>query len=241
MARNKIKKDIKTIDVNDIFCVADNERTDYTISWYLIAQENLTTAKVLLNNKRIYHCVFFLQQSIECIIKGILLENKFIDNVKDFNHKPEDAIEQFYIQLDSESIHVCNYIKKEMCSIVDFESRLIQMAKIANSYTIQYTNLIQHCPSEFMIDPSVLPAIGLDAPCKKEVIYNRLQKIHYTNTLIYCFAILFNNVQQNTRYPIKECEKIMPGEKYSNTPKTVNGLNSIIRCFEFIIRTILYE
>lgn len=115
------------------------------------------------------------------------------------------------------------------------------MAKIANSYTIQYTNLIQHCPSEFMIDSNVLPAIGLDAPCKKEVIYNRLQKIHYTNTLIYCFAILFNNVQQNTRYPIKECEKIMPSEKYSNTPKTVNGLNSIIRCFEFIIRTILYE
>ena len=55
MARNKIKKDIKTIDVNDIFGVADNERTDYTISWYLIAQENLTTAKVLLNNKRIYY------------------------------------------------------------------------------------------------------------------------------------------------------------------------------------------
>lgn len=51
MARDKIKKDIKTIDINDTFGVADNERTDYTISWYLIAQENLTTAKVLLNNK----------------------------------------------------------------------------------------------------------------------------------------------------------------------------------------------
>ena len=193
MARNKIKKDIKTIDINDIFGVADNERTDYTISWYLIAQENIKTAKVLLNNKRIYHCVFFLQQSIECIIKGILLENRLIDNVKDFNHKPEDAIEQFYIKLDSESIHICNYIKKEMSSIIDFESRLIHMAKIANSYTIQYNNLIQHCPSEFMIDPNVLPAIGLDDQCKKEVIYNRLQKKHYTNTLIYCFATLLSH------------------------------------------------
>ena len=170
-----------------------------------------------------------------------MLENKFIENVKDFNHKPEDAIEQFYIQLDSESIHACNYIKNEMCSIVDFESRLIRMAKIANSYTIQYANLIQHCPSEFMVEPNVLPAIGLDAPCKKEIIYKRLQKIHYTNTLIYCFAILFNNVQQNTRYPIKECEKIMPDEKYRNTPNIINGLNSIVRCFDFIIRTILYE
>ena len=72
MASNKIKKNIKTFDVNEFLGIADNERTDLSILWYQTAIENLITANVLLENKRISHCIFFMQQCIECIIKGIL-------------------------------------------------------------------------------------------------------------------------------------------------------------------------
>lgn len=239
MASNKIKKNIKTFDVNEYLGIADNERTEQSILWYRTAMENLITADVLLKNERISHCVFFLQQCIECIIKGILLENKLVNNVKDFNHSPENALEQFYEQFWSNSILFCNEVKTKMRDISNFELRLEYIAKISNSCTIEYVKSTQNCPHDFTIDPNVLDVIGVDISYSKENIYKHIQKRLYVNKLIYCFSILFNGVQQDTRYPINKNGISLPNEKYKKSFKIVNGLSSIIPCFDYILRTIL--
>lgn len=240
MAKNKIKDNIKTLDVNEIYGVAENKRTEYSIAWYRTALDNLLTARILLMNNRLNHCVFFLQQCIECIIKGILIENKFIDNAKDFNHNPECAIELFYKQTNSISIKYCESIKEELKNIKDFESRLIKIVGITNLFTEEYNLKIKSCPSNFMVNSIALQAIGLKESSSKEDVYRYIEKVKYTNNLIYCIAILFDGVQQNTRYPIEDNGKLLPSEKYLNTISIIEGLNSIIPLFNYILNTILY-
>ena len=64
MAKNKIKDNIKTLDVNEIYGVAENKRTEYSIAWYRTALDNLLTARILLMNNRLNHCVFFYSNAL---------------------------------------------------------------------------------------------------------------------------------------------------------------------------------
>ena len=81
----EIRDDIVVLDVNEIYGVTSAKRTDVSLAWFKSARSNLYSAKVLLDSKQYSHTVFFLQQSIECIIKAILLENSIIDNAKSFS------------------------------------------------------------------------------------------------------------------------------------------------------------
>ena len=99
MAKRRIKENIETLDVNEVFGVSVNERTETSLAWFSVAKDNVSTAKLLFDNKKYHHCVFFLQQSIECIVKGVLLENKIVDHAEDFSHSPIEALEQFYMQV----------------------------------------------------------------------------------------------------------------------------------------------
>jgi HEPN domain-containing protein len=220
MSKNKIKDNIEIIDINDKYAITNSERSSESCSWYEVANENLITAKILLDNKRIPHTIFFLQQSIECIIKAILLENKIINDVKDFNHKPEEAILQFLEREQSYSKEILDYIKKTMSDRRDFVSRLKTMSAIVNTLTTQYDNII-------------------------ESDEKTIKKIEYTNNIIYCFAILFRTTQQNTRYPESANNNTdgnkrwnLPNEMYQETAETLDELNSIMPFFKFILDTV---
>lgn len=220
MSKNKIKDNIESIDINDKYAITKSERTPESCSWYEVANENLITAKILLDNKRIPHTIFFLQQSIECIIKAILLENKLIDNVKGFNHKPEEAIVQFLKSKQSDSVKILDHINEKMSNEKDFVSRLKTMSAIANTLTTQYNNIVD-----------------LDEKIFKE--------IEYTNNIIYCFAILFSTTQQNTRYPESTNNNTggnkrwnLPNEMYQETAELLDGLNSIMSFLKFILDTV---
>lgn len=220
MSKNKIKDNIEVIDINDKYAITKSERTPESCSWYEVANENLITAEILLDNKRIPHTIFFLQQSIECIIKAILLENKIINDVKDFNHKPEEAILQFLEREQSYSKEILDYIKKKMSYRRDFVSRLKTMNEIVNKLTRQYNNIVD--------------------------LYEKIFKeIEYTNNIIYCFAILFSTTQQNTRYPESANNNTddnkrwnLPNEMYQETAETLDELNSIMPFFKFILDTV---
>ena len=247
MAKRQISSQIVTHDVTDVFGVADNERTDGTLRWYYVAKDNLSTAKLLLENKKYHHCVFFLQQCIECIVKGILLENKILKTAESFSHAPESAIEEFYKQLDSGSIDLCEYIKHEMCDKEGFETRLAHMAKVYNLFLEQYYKVLEEdAPEDFYIEPSAYSAIGLPKSCSKNSAYWHVQTMFYVNIFIYCLAILFSNstnskLQQNTRYPMEENGLWMPNQKYKETARIIEGLKTIIPQFDFILKTILRE
>lgn len=220
MSKNKIKDNIESIDINDKYAITKSERTPESCSWYEVANENLITAKILLDNKRIPHTIFFLQQSIECIIKAILLENKIINDVKDFNHKPEEAIVQFLEREQSDSVKILDHINEKMSNEKDFVSRLKTMNEIVNKLTRQYNNIVD--------------------------LYEKIFKeIEYTNNIIYCFAILFSTTQQNTRYPESANNNTdgnkrwnLPNEMYQETAETLDELNSIMPFFKFILDTV---
>lgn len=242
MRNKEINKDIKTLDVNETFGVVENERSDYTISWFLVAKENFLTARILLENARYNHCVFFLQQCIECIIKGILLENKIIDEARIFNHSPEEALELFYNQQGSGSIDNCKFIKDSLKSVNDFELRLIKIVSIVNIFTDNYSECLQKKNfNDMNIHNASLSTLGLSQFCSQEDAVKKVYKMYYVNNLIYCFAILFNNVQQNTRYPMNECVGLMPSDKYKKTENLVKGLSSMMSHFDFILNAILAD
>ncbi len=242
MAR-KIREDIKTCDINDKFGVTESQRTSKSLAWFNTARENLQTANILLSNKRINHCVFFLQQCIECIIKGILIENNIVHNAKDFNHHPEIALEHFFEQNGFVSIEYCKAIKSSLAESDDFEIRLRKMAKIINKFTIEYSKATENIPKDFSIDPSSYAALGLPTYCSDTHAYLTIEKMHYTQNVIYCFAILFggNQIEQNTRYPMAEEETLLPTQRYCSTPIIIEGLTTCIPLFESILKTILHE
>lgn len=247
MAKRRIKENIETLDVNEVFGVSVNERTDTSLAWFSVAKDNVSTAKLLFDSKKYHHCVFFLQQSIECIVKGILLENKMVDNAEDFSHSPIEALEQFYMQVGAGNLEYCQYIKRAMADRISFEERITQMADIYNFYMSQYLAAMEvEAPEDFEVDTNCFSDIGLPQGSGRNIAYWHVQTCHYTNIFIFCIAVLFSNtkrgkIQQNTRYPMAENGKIMPQEKYPETENVVNGLSSIIPSFDFILKTILHE
>lgn len=247
MAKRRIKENIETLDVNEVFGVSVNERTETSLAWFSVAKDNVSTAKLLFDNKKYHHCVFFLQQSIECIVKGVLLENKIVDHAEDFSHSPIEALEQFYMQVGAGNTEYCQYIKREMEDKVSFEERITHMADIYNFFMRQYFAAMEvEAPEDFSFDTNCFRNIGLQQEYSRNIVYWHMQTCHYTNIFIFCIAILFSNtkqgkIQQNTRYPMAENGKILPQEKYPGSEKIVNGLSSIMSSFDFILKTILRE
>lgn len=241
MTKAHINKAIKTINVSEEFGVTENQRTEYTLSWFYVAKENLLSAKTLFDAQQFAHCIFFIQQCIECIIKGILLENKIIVDAKALNHNPENIIEEFYKLMNSDSQKHCEYIKTEMRDKIGFENRIIHMKSIFNNYMRKYNEALEEVPpSNFIVYPDCYSAIGASNKDSREHLYKHLQTIFYTHIFIFCFAILFSDVQQNTRYPIPESGCLMPIDKYPKSATISEGLSTILPTLDFIIRTILY-
>ena len=239
MVKRQINSDIKTFDVTAEIGVTDSERTELTVLWFKVAEDNLSTAKLLYTEEKYHHCVFFLQQCIECIVKGILLESKIIDNAKTFGHSPEAALEELYRLQDSDLLKYCEYIKNEMSDKHGFENRLIHMACIYNNFVRAHKNsLIEHAPSDFAVNPDIYDKVRLFPGCPKDLAYHHIQRMINTNIYIYCFAILFSVDQQTTRYPINEDDVWLPADKYKVTQKTKEGIESIIKAIGSIIRTV---
>lgn len=65
----------KNIDDN-VFILWGNNTDAY--NWYLTAKEDILTSKILFENDRYAHAIFFMQQCIECLIKGIFVETGII-------------------------------------------------------------------------------------------------------------------------------------------------------------------
>ncbi len=213
MTRKNISNNFETVDINSRYGITISYRTDYTVLWFETAHENLITAKILLNTNRYPHCIFFLQQSIECIIKGILLENKIIqtDDLKIWSHNPEKAIEEFYKLVESYNYELCIAIKKKITKYDKFSERLEICVQIVNYLTNEYN----------------------------KNLYDFIEQHKYIDNLIYCFAVLFNNSQQNTRYPTTENIDNTPSKKYTGSQSIKDDLYKLILLVEHIYQTVL--
>lgn len=236
----RINDDIEVLDVNEVYATTLGIRTDVSIAWYKSARSNLLSAKVLMDNKQYPHSAFFLQQSIECIVKAILLENKVIDNAKSFSHSPEKALELFYKKMNSGSMEFCVKIKERMKDLNDFESRMVEMATLVNSLAKEYMDIERMKDiNDFQVNPESVVAIGLPGKVVSDVVaYKFIFRKQFVLNLVYCFAILFSTTQQSSRYPtIVNEELLLPDQQYSS-PKIVDGLATILPWFNFILQEV---
>ena len=218
------------------------KRTDISLAWFKSARSNLYSAKVLLDSKQYSHTVFFLQQSIECIIKAILLENSIIDNAKSFSHSPEKTLELFYVKMNSDSLKFCLKVKERMRDLRDFESRMVTMVALVNSQVKEYIEIegLKEV-DDFQVSREGALAMGLpETVIPDVVVYKFVQRKHFVLNLIYCFAVLFNTTQQSSRYPtLVGGDLLLPAKQYG-LPKIVEGLITIVPWFDYILREI-YE
>lgn len=238
----KINDNIEVLDVNDIYATTLGIRTDESIAWYKSARSNLRSAKALLDNKQYPHSVFFLQQSIECVVKAIVLENKVIDNAKIFSHSPEKALELFYKKMNSGSIEFCVKIKDRMKDLNDFESRIVEMAAQVNSQAKEYMEIERMKDiNGFLVNKEAVVAIGLPGSAiSDEVAYKFIFRKQFVLNLVYCFSILFSTTQQSSRYPTcVNGNLLIPTQQYS-LPKIIEGLTTILPWFDFILQEV-YE
>ena len=77
----KINKKIEVQNLNELFDITCSNRTEYSSCWLNVSINNYNTAFVLFKNNIYCHAIFFMQQSIECLIKAILIENNLISLV----------------------------------------------------------------------------------------------------------------------------------------------------------------
>lgn len=198
---------------DNVFILWGNNTDAY--NWYLTAKENILTAKILFEKSRYAHAIFFMQQCIECLIKGIFLETGIIVEPKDINHKPEKAFITLYEKIgDTDNKNNCDFINKKLDEgkLISFESKLLFFIKVINNITYQYEKYAYSSYSDYA-------------------------KYSYTQNVLFCLSKLFEGTQQNTRYPINDNNGIiltLPFNIY-NTSIIKDKIESLISLIEKII------
>lgn len=198
---------------DNIFMAWGNNADAYV--WYNTAQENLYTAKILQENHRYAHAVFFLQQCVECLVKGIFLETGLVLQPKDISHKPEKVFIRLYEKV-GDMVHKenCEKINKALNDrkIVKFEDKITYFIGVVNDATSQYEKL--------------------------KFSYPIIAEYSYVQNVLFCFSKLFEETQQNTRYPMNGEKIMLPSEVYKN-PIIEQKMPSLISILEYIVSIIL--
>lgn len=180
------------------------------VKWFYVAKENFKSAQILFANQQFAHCIFFLQQCIECLTKGILVECEVVVEPRDLSHHPEEAFLKLYEKMNDElNARNCNVVLTAIKNANSFEEKLPIIAGIVNDATTQYSNNII----------STTPIV------QRNATYS------YVNTLLFCLAILFRGTEDSSRYP---SSNTTPFDLYSSEiiknslPSMFNLINSII-------------
>lgn len=178
MKRSKtLIKDISQLSIieeNEYYGIVGGCNKD-AIIWYNIAKNNLNSAKILFDNKQYPHSIFFLQQCVECLIKGIFVECDVVISPHELGHNPEKAFQELYEKMNDETnTENCEFILRKISGNENsFERKLPIISQLVNSATEQYSNnmLISYA------------------------------KYSYVNTVLFCLAILFKGTEDSSRYP----------------------------------------
>ena len=237
MSRRKLSSSYTTIDVNDTFAVTLAKRDEWSLAWFLTANENLSTATLLYEKRRYSHSVFFLQQCVECIVKGILIENGLIDNPRDLNHFPEEAFRDFFKMVNSSSEENCAYIDKVFSSEMDFSKRMSSAAEIVN-VTYNQIKELKNTGVGFSVSKQAYSSLGLHRCSTEENADMRIWDIQLSQILLYTFGKLLNPCQQDSRYPYKSNgEIVLPAMIYDDD--TAEELGKVIQWIHYIISKII--
>ena len=211
----KINKKIEVQNLNELFDITCSNRTEYSSCWLNVSINNYNTAFVLFKNNIYCHAIFFMQQSIECLIKAILIENNLISfsDIKSANHRPEQALDEYLIDKKSETYNTFLFIKDKIYHESNFEKKFQLALNIINDCTKQ-TNVI------ITKDDS-----------------NTQLHIHYLiNLHIYTLSILLGQLEQKTRYPNDNNET--PNVLFDGSQIIKEIVPLLLECLEHCIRRV---
>lgn len=243
MGKFKIDKNLlPSLEVMPNVHIHKTNRTSAVNAWYEAANEDVISARVLLQNNRFSHSVFFIQQSIECCIKGIFLENSIAEphNVKDINHYAFKAFRTYHMKVQDDaclaySDIVSSYIDKG-CTFLE---KLEICAKIANVLTTDYNSQID-------VEGKILSAhydpkaLGLDESTSQIDCHKRFSKIYYFQFLLILFSYLFSHtVEMNARYPVFSENNIIERPSTSFDGRLKINLSLLILLIQHIISEII--
>lgn len=197
-------------------------RTDYILSWYKVANENVRSAILLLRNDRISHAVFFLQQAIECLIKGLFLENGIAgpSDMEEIKHYPNKAFRTFYDKVqDNNGVKFCDLLLNVINKGKSFYEKLGISAQVANILTTDYNENLK--TEGNIIATSYSPeALGLNPTASQEDCHKCAYKLYYYQYILNLLAYVFNHeIESNARYPQ------FVDDNHSITPSSLFDLN----------------
>lgn len=179
------------------------------IMWYDIAKNNLKSAEILFDKEQYPHSIFFLQQCVECLIKGVFMECDIVAIPRDLGHNPERAFQELYKKMnDSVNSQNCEVVLQAIKGHENsFEAKLPIIATLVNDATDQYSTL----------------SLGIS-------------KYSYVNTVLFCLAVLFRGTEDSSRYPSLGkspfdvyCTDVIK----ERTPSIFNLINGIINILTF--------
>ena len=180
--------------INDcIYVIYGNYKEAYF--WYTTAKENIESAKILFENCHYSHSIFFLQQSVECLVKGVFLETGVNTTPRNISHAPEKIFIQFYEEVEDDiNLNNCktiiNLLSKR--NIKGFEDKLRYFTNVINDATNQYHQYFG--TSNHLI-----------------------AQYSYVQNVLFCLSKLFEGTQQDTRYPNKQRNQtILPFDLYNS-------------------------
>lgn len=191
--KQKINENFNMFEKNEEYGVVYGFNYEEAVIWYNIAAENLITSEILLENGRFAHAAFFMQQSIECFIKGILIHSEVTSssNAKYISHNLQSTICEFYQKVgDERDLKIIENIQNKLLDCKTFSEKITQVIRpSANNLFEQFQKAItDHIFSIFTIQT-------------------------YINNMLILLSLLFDHgTQQDTRY---YSNKSYPFEKYT--------------------------
>lgn len=239
-----IEKDLNDVDITSNVAAIVGSRTDAVIAWYRVAKDNLSTANLLLKNKHIPHAIFFIQQCVECLVKGTFLECGALneETTKQICHSPDKAYKALYKHINYEyGIYYCKEIPRQLNNGKSFEDKLKIGASIANQFTKRYrADLNNSHKDASYIDYRNPYAMGLPDGANQLLCHLRYLESMYAENMLLLFSCIFSHeVEQNVRYPVINNDKItIPTDNfYSRIIE--EGLTTIIPILNTILKTIV--
>lgn len=227
MSKRKIQinDNFNEINISNEIVLIKGSRTPNVDAWFKIAEDNLSSARVLFDNNRVNHAIFFIQQCVECIVKGIFLEAGVIreDKIKSINHNPSEAFEKLYEKIGYEQgLQYCRQIPEMFNKRSSFEEKFILGISLANQFTTAFNEF------QFKIQSVInsLDTTRLESSIEE---YNQEEKFYYQNILLLFSCLFTHKVEMDTRYFTSMNNGIVFPRHIFSTSKIVERLPSFIR------------
>ena len=245
MSKFKIRDNyLPPLDATHNISVLNTTRSAAAKAWFDIAYENIISAEILLNSKRFPHTVFFIQQTIECLIKGIFSENGIVEPQKasDINHYAFEAFHTYYVEFHDQYGMEFSDLAKQIIDKGDtFSEKLEFCASIANILTTDYNKNIDIRDKQ--INAEYNPkALGLKEDASQIECHKRIYRLYYFQYILHLLSYIFSHEAEScARYPkISNTNSVlMPSTIFDN--KISKNLSQLVILLKHITSEIIND